>query len=439
MTAEVEVSLFDELRARYATSNDPCIISRDGELRPRDVLHLDEQLAEAINPGDVVALIGDFDALSIRRMLTIIDGKCIYVPLTMDTLPQHTYFFEAAMVDVVVGPEGIRRIRDSQAKHPMLDEVRSLGHPGLVLFSSGTTGNPKAILHDFQKFLVRFRTPRPTLKTLNFLLFDHIGGVNTLFHTLYNKGSVVFPTSRKVGDIIKDIDDFGVELLPTTPTFLRMMLISELLEQNKLDTLKLITYGTERMDQPSLDRLTKLLPHVDFRQTYGMSELGILRVKSVAPDSLWMHVGGEGIELKIVDGVLKIRAENKMVGYLNADSPFDAEGWYDSKDLVEQREDGSIRVVGRISDWINIGGEKVLPEVVEKAALESEYVVHAKAEGAQNPITGQHIELSLQLKEDVSISKREMKQFLSERLPSAFMPQRIRFDKVKVNHRFKKA
>jgi acyl-coenzyme A synthetase/AMP-(fatty) acid ligase len=439
MPGQTTESLFTELRSRYQDSDDPCLISQSGALRPSDVLHLDDEVAANVKSGDVVALIGDFDAQSIRRMLTIIDRRCIYVPLTSETAPQHEYFFDAAMVDVVVSPQGVRRLREEQADHPMLREVRQSNHPGLVLFSSGTTGKPKAILHDFQKFLVRFRTPRPTLKTLNFLLFDHIGGVNTLFHTLFNKGTVVFPTSRKVGDIVRDIREFEVELLPTTPTFLRMMLISEILETERLDSLKLITYGTERMDEPSLKRLSEALPNVDFRQTYGMSELGIMRVKSDARDSLWMHVGGEGIELKIVDDVLKIRAQNRMVGYLNAPSPFDQDDWYDSKDLVEQREDGAIRIIGRTSDWINIGGEKVLPEVVEQAALESSEVLLAKAEGVANPITGQHIELTVQLKEGANTTRREMKKYLSSRLPPAFMPQRIKFDEVKVNHRFKKS
>ena len=52
----------------------------------------------------------------------------------------------------------------------------------------------------------------------------------------------------------------------------------------------------QRMDQPTLSRLVNQFPKVDFRQTYGMSELGILRTKSKASDSLYMSVGGE--ELK---------------------------------------------------------------------------------------------------------------------------------------------
>ena len=75
----------------------------------------------------------------------------------------------------------------------------------------------------------RFETPRPTLKTINFLLFDHIGGLNTLFHTLFNKGTVVAPKSRGVKDILNTCAEHEIEVLPTTPTFLRMMLMSGLI------------------------------------------------------------------------------------------------------------------------------------------------------------------------------------------------------------------
>lgn len=433
------MSLVDELRELYLDSDEPCLISRTSSLRPSEVLVTDKAIEDAVNPGDVVALIGEFDAPSIRRMLTIISNKAIYVPLTAATAPQHDYFFEAAMVDVVVRQDGtITRIREHQADHPMLNELRDLKHAGLVLFSSGTTGQPKAIVHDFDKFLVRFRTPRKTFRMLNFLLFDHIGGVNTMFHTLFNKGVVIMPSSRTVTQILADIVDFEVEVLPTTPTFLRMMLLDGSIQDMDLPSLKLITYGTERMDESSLSRITKALPNVDFRQTFGMSELGIMRVKSVARDSLWMHVGGEGIETKIVDGVLKIRAANKMIGYLNAESPFDQDGWYDSKDIVESREDGSIRVVGRTTEWINIGGEKILPEVIENAALEHPEVMFAHAKGQPNPITGMHAVLTCQLVEGSSITRKDIKMWIREKLPKAFIPQKIKIGEVGVNHRFKK-
>ena len=122
--------------------------------------------------------------------------------------------------------------------------------------------------------------------------------------------------------------------MPTTPTFLRMLSLYPDIKKNS-NSLKIISYGTERMDQPTLDRLCQQFPEIDFRQTYGMSELGILRIKSLARNSLFMKVGGEGIQTKIVENILYIKSKNKMVGYLNSESPFDNEGWYCTKILLK--------------------------------------------------------------------------------------------------------
>jgi hypothetical protein len=70
-------------------------------------------------------------------------------------------------------------------------ELRERGHPGLVLFSSGSTGKNKASLHDLVPFLEKFEVPRHAMRTIAFLLFDHIGGINTLLYTLSNGGVVI--------------------------------------------------------------------------------------------------------------------------------------------------------------------------------------------------------------------------------------------------------
>ena len=131
-------------------------------------------------------------------------------------------------------------------------------------------------------------------------------------------------------------------------------------------SLKIISYGTERLDQPTLNFLCKKFPKIDFRQTYGMSELGILRVKSESRQSLYMKIGGEGVQWKVINNMLYIKSENKMIGYLNASSPFDENGWYCTKDLIEQKDD-LIKIVGRANDVINVGGLKFLPAEVEKS------------------------------------------------------------------------
>lgn len=389
-----------------------------------------------VKSGDVVALIGDFDPQSILTLLQLIDKNVILVPLTIDTRSQHDYFFESAFVNVVIEGNEVKRLKHS-FKHELIEYLRSKKHAGLVLFSTGTTGRPKAILHDLTIFMQRFETPRPTLKTINFLLFDHIGGLNTLFHTLFNRGTVVAPKSRGVKDILTTCAEHEIEVLPTTPTFLRMLLMSGLIPKSIPKSLRIITYGTERMDKPTLDALCELLPNIDFRQTFGMSELGIVRVKSESRDSLFMKVGGEGVETRIANDVLEIRSETRMLGYLNAESPFDKEGWYNTQDLVEERN-GFFKIIGRTSEVINVGGLKFMASEVERVALEYDHVELAKAEPKPNPITGQHVELTVQPAANHELDKASLKLFLSKQLSDHMMPKRIKISSVNVGHRFKR-
>ncbi len=430
--------LIGELMERRSAPTAPFLMGPEGGLSLSQVAQQSPPDLDAVEAGDVVALVGDFDAQSIATLLHLIDRRAIIVPLTEQTTAQHMYFCDAAGVDVMIREGLVSRVRPAHTIHPLLDDLRRRGTGGLVLFSSGTTGQPKAILHDLGPFMARFRTPRPTLKTLNFLLFDHIGGINTLLHTLFNDGEVVRPRGRGPADVMADLVEHEIALLPTTPTFLRMLLLSGLIDGASLPALKIITYGTERMDAPTLERVAAALPHVDLRQTYGMSEIGILRVRSKARDSLWMSVGGEGVETRVCDGVLHIRSATRMLGYLNAADPFDAQGWYSTGDLVETDGD-FLRITGRSNDVINVGGLKILPETIERAALEHGAVLHAHASGRTNPITGEHIELTCEPVPDAQLTKSALLAFLKTHLPETHLPHRITLGPVSIGHRFKRA
>jgi len=429
--------LLDKLNKIWEGVDYPFLINNNFNLRFSEIASQNPVDLSQINRGDVVGIIGDFTPSSILTLLRLIDRGVIVVPLTVETTPQHEYFFETALVDVVIKDNEVYR-RPNNQNHPLIEELRKKNHAGLVLFSTGTTGCPKAILHDLTLFLKRFDTQRPALRTINFLLFDHIGGLNTLLHTLFNKGVVVAPESRSVDSILETCQKFEVEVLPTTPTFLRLMLMSGAIPDKVPSCLKIITYGTERMGQPTLDELCRLLPNIDFRQTFGMSELGIVRVKSKARNSLFMKIGGEGIQTRVVDNVLHILSTSRMLGYLNAPSPFDADGWYDTKDVVEE-VDGYYKVVGRINDVINVGGLKFMSSEVERVVLEFPNVLLAKAYPVNNPITGQHVELIVQPAENKVIKKDELIAYLKSILQPHMMPKRVKIEEISIGHRFKRS
>lgn len=430
--------LFIKLSKKYKKEKKNFIIHRDYKISFKDLFEKNSNILKDISEGSVVAIIGDFSASTINILIRLIDLKTIIIPLTKENRPNHEYFFEQASVDYVIENNKITKLKNPK-KNLLLEKFRLTKSPGIVFFSSGTTGRPKAILHDLNIFLKRYSEPRPAYKTLNFLLFDHIGGLNTLFHTLFNKGQVVIPYARTVSEIINDIENYKVELLPTTPTFLRMLVMDDELNTKRLKSLKVITYGSEMMDENTLLRLNKILPNVKFKQTYGMSEISILRVKSENNKSLWIKIDSDELEIKISRKVLFIRSKIKMFGYLNNKSPFDKNGWYNTNDLVEKKGQ-FIKIVGRSKQIISIGGLKILPSEIERIALQHPLIKDVKAKGVSNPITGQHIEIVCEPKKKVKpdIFRQKLRSHFDLNLDPAIKPIKIIIKKIEISHRFKK-
>jgi long-chain acyl-CoA synthetase len=401
--------------------------------------------SRAVGAGTVLALEGDYSPQSCAFLLAAIDRGAISVPITSSASASRERLLEIAEVEAIIrfGAEGQRDYsrRPVSPANTLLASLRARGEPGLVLFTSGSSGEPKGALHAFPRLLEKFRTRRPSLRTLAFLLLDHIGGINTLFHILANGGTVVTCEDRSPDGICAAIERHRVELLPTTPTFLNLLLLSEAHRRHDLSSLKQITYGTEPMPAATLERMRELLPGVRLSQTYGLSEVGILRASSRASDSLWMRLGGEGFETKVVDGTLRIRAASAMLGYLNAPSPFDAEGWFDTQDEVEV--DGEFfRVLGRRSEIINVGGQKVYPAEVESVLLRLDNVRDVLVRGEPNPITGQFVAAYFNLlrPEEPAAFRRRVREHCRTSLPAHQIPARVEIvEAEQYSKRFKKS
>ncbi len=256
-----------------------------------------------------------------------------------------------------------------------------------------------------------------------FLLLDHIGGINTLFHALCNGGTIVTAADRSPEAVAAAIEAHRVQLLPTTPTFLNMLLISEAAERHDLSSLEIVTYGTEPMPETTLAAIAEALASVRLKQTYGLSELGILPTKSRGSNSVWLKLGADGFEHKIVDNILWIRSASAMLGYLNAPDPFDSEGWFNTQDLVET--DGEyVRILGRRSELINVGGEKVHPTEIENLLLQLENVRDVTVGGRPNPVTGAVVAARVTpvRAEDPEAFRRRIRRFCRERLEPYKVP-----------------
>ena len=397
MTHTQNTPALDALFARMARWRDrPALLGR-GELLTYGALlervdRWDARLeAHAIGRGTVCGLSGEFSPESCALIVSLLRRGAIAVPFSASSAQQRPALMALAGIRFTVDfdVDDNARIAEHRADdNALVAEFRSLDHPGLILFTSGSSGRPKAILHDAERVVAKFAVERRGWRTLLFLMIDHFGGFNTLLSALAYGGVAVCVDDRGPAAVCRTIADARVELLPATPTFLRLLLTSGAWRTHDLSSVALVSYGAEPMPQSTLDKVRPIFPAARFKQTYGLSELGVLHSRSPQDDSTWLTLGGAGFETRVVDGVLWVRSASSMVGYLNAPTPFDADGWMNTGDEVEVR-DGLIRFLGRKSEVINVGGQKVFPSEVEDVLMEASNVVDATVFGLAHPLLGQ--------------------------------------------------
>jgi len=384
-----------------------------------------------ISKAAVVGLESDYSPETIAILFTLINKNAIIVPLDNSQSQKNTKKIEIAQLDYLIKIDHLENVEilhyeKVESKNLLYDSLIKSATPGLVLFTSGSSGQPKAAFHNLSKLLLKFQTKRDSLLTINFLLFDHWGGLNTLFHILSNGGTVVFLENRNPDYVCELIDKWKVELLPTSPTFLNMMLLSRAYERHNLKSLKIITYGSEPMPESVLQKLNKYFLNIKLQQTYGLIELGVMSSKSKDNESLWVKIGGNGYETRVIDGLLEIKSDSAMIGYLNAESPYTEDGWFRTGDAVEV--DGEyFKILGRKSELINVGGEKVYPQEVENLILSIDHVLDVQVYGEKHPFTGNIVCAKILFDEkcELDILKKEIKQTCKKMLESFKVPVKI--------------
>lgn len=392
----------------------------------KNILHQIKKL-EKFPKGSIIGIIGDYDIDSISMLLACIEKRFIVVPFVNDDEISNKLL--EGQVDFIYHQDNIKTLNPPSIKHGILQDLQKLNKSGLILFSSGSTGKPKAIVHNLDNILNSYINKNSkSMNILLFLMFDHIGGLNTLFHTLsIGACGIAIKERRNIYLLAKTIQKYQISLLPASPSLLNLMLLSDV--SKYLDCVKIITYGTESMPDSLLLRLKKIFPKVKFHQTFGTTEVGIAQTKT-SENTFKL----EGMEYKIKNNELWIKSKTQTLGYINADnSVFDEDGFFATGDLVQVTHKNNqeyLKIIGRSKEIINIGGEKVSPQEIENIILEIKGIQDCIAYGEPNPITGQSITLEVVIDENILPSdslelKKIIREFCKNSLPKYKIPTKV--------------
>ena len=326
----------------------------------------------------------------------------------------------------VLSEEGLRSQPPIASASKLISQLSARGHAGLILFSSGTSGEPKGMLHDLNALLDRYREVQPRAdRTVQLLLADHIGGLDSAFRTLFAGSTLVVPEARSALAVGAAIERYNVNILPASPTFLNLMLLAHVTEKFDCSSLEVIAYGAEPMSARLLGRLVKAFPAAAFQQKFGTSETGAIRIKSQSSDSVYFRIEDSGVEWRVQDEELWLKTSSRILGYLNADeSSLEADGWYRTGDLVEEAEAGNLRIIGRRSQLINVGGQKVHPAEVEQVLSEIEGVDACCVFGKAASVTGSMVacEIVTASNQDLRTWKRLIRQHCRGRIADWKIP-----------------
>jgi acyl-CoA synthetase (AMP-forming)/AMP-acid ligase II len=262
----------------------------------------------------------------------------------------------------------------------------------IVLFTSGSSGQPKAIGHSWQTLSRPVRRSdqdagRRWLLTYRPRLY---AGLQVFLQCLINRGTLVLPSrDASVREILELMEQARVACVSATPSYWRRLLTFA--EPHALGRLELtqITLGGEVVDQGVLDALKRAFPDARLAHIYATSEVGrcfsVTDGRAGFPVAFLEAPSTDGIELKIEDGELFVRSANAMLEDPGADGL-----WFATGDLVERREE-RVYFAGRRTDIINVGGNKVNPLIVEQVIQSIPGVLDVRVYAKRSSLVGQMV------------------------------------------------
>ncbi len=309
-----------------------------------------------------------------------------------------------------------------------------------VLLTSGTTGAPKMLVHSFASLTAPIGSAlgqRGDVVWGTFYDIRRYGGLQIFLRAVLGPGSFVLSgAAEPMGHYLMRLGAHGATHVSGTPSHWRRALMSP---DARAIAPRYIRLSGEIADQGILNALHSFYPQASVGHAFASTEAGVgFDVNDGLEGFPASMVGAPGdVQIKVVEGSLRIRSARNAVRYLGEDNSTltDDEGFVDTGDMVERRGD-RYYFLGRRSGLINVGGLKVYPEEVEAAINRHPAVRMSMVRSRRSPITGSLVAADVVLKGEPDSSraggervdfKREILQICHASLAPHKIPATIRF------------
>ena len=291
--------------------------------------------------------------------------------------------------------------------HDSRSDIRMDGDPvepgdAVVVATSGTTGRPKGVVltHDAVVASARATSSRlgvtATDAWLACLPPSHVGGLSVILRSIV------------MGTRLSAVDGFSVEAYEQAASdgATLVSLVATALRRVDPTLYRTIVLGGAR---PPADRPTNTVT------TYGMTETG----SGVVYDGVPL----EGVEVRVIDGVVHLRCPMLLRAYRDGSVPLDQDGWFRTGD-IGTFIDGRLSVEGREGDLIITGGENVWPDQVESVIATMDGVREVCVAGVADPEWGQSV-VAWIVGDTDDLALERVREHVKESLPAHCAPRRV--------------
>ncbi len=336
---------------------------------------------------------------------------------------------------------------------------RSVDDPAVLLFTSGTTGEPKAAV------LRHRHLTSYILETVEFLGADsdeaalvsvppyHIAGISAVLSAVWSGRRLVYLPQFTPEAWVDMASAEAITHAMVVPTMLGRILDVLDARGEKLPALRHLSYGGGRMPMAVVERALELMPHVGFVNAYGLTETSSTvtlltpddhRVAMVSADPAQrQRLGSVGqalphLEVEVRDplgavvaagvrGEIWVRGEQVSGEYLGRASVVTADGWLTTNDGGWLDAEGYLFIEGRFDDVIVRGGENLSPGEIEDVLLQHHAVADAAVFGVPDSEWGEAVAACVVLVTGTTVHEDELRQWVSERLRSTRAPTVIEY------------
>jgi len=329
----------------------------------------------------------------------------------------------------------------------------------IVLFTSGTTSQPKAVelshnnLTSYVMGTVEFDSAEPDDAALICVPPYHIAGVGAALSNLYAGRKMVYLPTFDPHEWVRLVNAEKVTTATVVPTMLDRIVAVLESDGHELPSLRNLAYGGSRVGLPLVRRALQLLPQVGFVNAYGLTETSSTIAVLGPDDHREAHSASEahvakrlgsvgrpvpGIEVQIRDedgkvcgpgesGELFVRGEQVSGRYTGIGSVLDDDGWFPTRDVALLDRDGYLFISGRSDDTIIRGGENIAPAELEEVLIEHSHVRDVAVVGVEDPRWGQAIVAVVVPAVGIDPDPEELREHVRKHLRGSRTPDRVVF------------